>query len=245
MSQPKLQRDDDPKKNCLEKEIRRKLLKNRKERHSPRKPDSGFGSRLGVGKVVTPYNTCPKAVWLSMTSQTDYVSPALVAFIVDQYLCGNQFYKTMATFRNEALPLFNLLSLEEMLNQYILTKRQNERLEEENVMVMQEKNRIQKLLQDIQNALDSFNARSPMSNVTAMITNSVIVPPMENSIKTPLAKPMANVNFSSPIIRVFHKKRKDISTVDESAFAKKRRGRQPRKRKQVPAYTVDVHTDAN
>lgn len=70
-----------------------------------------------------------------------------------------------------------------MLNQYILVKRQNKRLEEENVMVMLEKNRIQKLLQDIQNALDSFNARSPMSNVTAMITNSLIVPPMENSIK--------------------------------------------------------------
>ncbi|BAT97343.1 hypothetical protein VIGAN_09075900, partial [Vigna angularis var. angularis] len=83
-----------------------------------------------------------------------------------------------------------------MLNQYILMKRQNKLLEEENVNVMREKIRIQNLLQDLQNALDSFNARSPMSNVTAMITNSVIVPPMENFIKTP---PVASTSTVFPV----------------------------------------------
>ncbi|KOM58078.1 hypothetical protein LR48_Vigan11g111200 [Vigna angularis] len=171
--------------------------------------------------------------------------------------CGDLAVLRVAkTSKNEGKPFWgcpnykNLLSLEEMLNQYILMKRQNKLLEEENVNVMREKIRIQNLLQDLQNALDSFNARSPMSNVTAMITNSVIVPPMENFIKTPPvaststvfpvqntpslpAKPMANVNFSSPMIREFEKKRKDISTVDGSVVAKKRRGRQPGKKKQV------------
>ncbi|KOM28783.1 hypothetical protein LR48_Vigan583s003400 [Vigna angularis] len=43
-----------------------KLRKNHKMiRHSPRKLDFGFGSRLRVGKVLTPYNACPKAVPLT------------------------------------------------------------------------------------------------------------------------------------------------------------------------------------
>ncbi|WVZ16035.1 hypothetical protein V8G54_013601 [Vigna mungo] len=33
----------------------------KKNRHGPRKPDSGFGSRLRVRKVLAPYNACPKA----------------------------------------------------------------------------------------------------------------------------------------------------------------------------------------
>ena len=49
-------------------------------------------------------------------------------------------------------------------------------------MVMQEKNRIQMLLQDMQNALNSFfYARSPLSNAATIITNSAIVPPIQNS----------------------------------------------------------------
>ncbi|QCE04434.1 hypothetical protein DEO72_LG8g2470 [Vigna unguiculata] len=51
-------------------------------------------------------------------------------------------------------------------------------------MVMQEKNRIQKLLQDIQNGMVSFNARSPMSNVTTIITNFAIARLVEKSIRT-------------------------------------------------------------
>jgi len=55
-------------------------------------------------------------------------------------------------------------------------------------MLMQEKNRIQILLQDIQKATNNFNARSPMSNVTTVVTNPTIVPPMENSIQDPLGR---------------------------------------------------------
>ncbi|WVZ08692.1 hypothetical protein V8G54_022038 [Vigna mungo] len=32
-------------------------------KQGPRKPDSGFGSRLRVGKVLAPYNACPEAKW--------------------------------------------------------------------------------------------------------------------------------------------------------------------------------------
>ena len=183
----------------------------------------------------------------------------------------------------------NVLSLEEILNQYILLKKQHTRLEEEKVMVMQEKNRIQKLLQDIQNGMVSFNAISPMSNVKTIITNSAIARPVENSIRTPPGrcidfmvinelncgyyylflkflssipiltycffllslvtsstivfpmqntmslpiKPTDNKNLSSPMIGVFDKKRKDISTANGSVVAKKPRGRKPGKKKQL------------
>ncbi|QCE04388.1 hypothetical protein DEO72_LG8g2424 [Vigna unguiculata] len=204
-----------------------------------------------------------------MTSAMDNVSQPLVTFIVDQYLCRNQFYQTRATFRNEALPLFaarpsntNVLSLEEILNQYILLKKQHTRLEEEKVMVMQEKNRIQKLLQDIQNGMVSFNAISPMSNVKTIITNSAIARPVENSIRTPPVasstivfpmqntmslpiKPTDNKNLSSPMIGVFDKKRKDISTANGSVVAKKPRGRKPGKKKQLQCTNMSLSSPNN
>ncbi|XP_027905656.1 uncharacterized protein LOC114165192 [Vigna unguiculata] len=183
---------------------------------------------------------------------------ALVAIMVDQYLCRNKFYQTRATYCNEVLPHFsnlppseNLMNLEEILNQYILMKKQNIRLEAEKVMLMQEKNRIQMLLQDIQKATNNFNARSPMSNVTTVVTNPTIVPPMKNSIQDPLAvsstaifpvqnttslpppKPMFDANFTSPMIKVSDMKRKDTLTVDGCAVSKKPRGRPPGKKKQV------------
>ena len=68
------------------------------------------------------------------------------------------------------------------MDQYIYMKKQNNLLDKENVMLMQEKHRIQMLLQDLQNVVDSFNARSsPFSNAAAMIQNSAVLPPMQNS----------------------------------------------------------------
>jgi len=64
-------------------------------------------------------------------------------------------------------------------------KKQNIWLEAEKVMLMQEKNRIQMLLQDIQKGMDNFHARSPMSNVTTVVTNPAIIPLVENSIQNP------------------------------------------------------------
>ena len=68
------------------------------------------------------------------------------------------------------------------MDQYIFMKKQNILLDKENVMLMQEKHRIKMLLQDLQNVLDSFNARSsPLSNAPTMIQNSAVVPPMQYS----------------------------------------------------------------
>ncbi|KAK7382562.1 hypothetical protein VNO80_01464 [Phaseolus coccineus] len=185
-----------------------------------------------------------------MTCERGNVFHPLVAFIVDQYLSRNQFFQTRAIFRNEASSLFansstneNLLSLEEMLNQYVFMKQQNIVLEKEKVMVMQEKNRIQMLLQNMQNALDSFHARSSLSNAATIITNSTIVPPMQSSNRSSpvvasistvfpmqntlslLPIPVDNVSLLSPMIRVLDKKRKDTPIVDGFIVAKKPRDR--------------------
>ncbi|KAK7364662.1 hypothetical protein VNO80_13402 [Phaseolus coccineus] len=206
-----------------------------------------------------------------MTRERSNLSRSLLAFIVDQYLSRNQFSQTQASFRNEASSLFanappnqNLLSLEEMMNQYIFMKKQNTVLDKEKVMLMQEKNRIQTLLQDMQNALDIFNARSPLSNVAAMITNSALVPPIQNSNTTPPPvaptstvfpvqntmslppKPMNNVNFSSPKTRIFDKKRKDSPVVvDGFAVTKKPRGRPPGTKKQVQGINTPLPSPIN
>ncbi|KAK7382563.1 hypothetical protein VNO80_01466 [Phaseolus coccineus] len=197
-----------------------------------------------------------------MTCERGNLSRPLIAFIVDQYLSRNQFSQTRASFLNEASSLFanarpnqNLLSLEEMMYQYIRMKKQNIELVKEKVMLMEEKNRIQKLLQDMQNALDIFNAGSPLSNVAAMVTNSAVVPAVQNSNTTPPVasistvfpvqntmplppKPINNVNSSSPMISVSDKKRKDSPTVVDGSAVAKKRGRPPGKKKQVQGIIV-------
>jgi len=93
----------------------------------------------------------------------------------------------------------NLLTLEGIVDQYIFMKKQNNLLDKENVMLMQEKHRIQMLLQDLQNVLDSFNARSsPFSNAAAMIQNSAVLPPMQNSNRYHPGIPMQNSKRNIP-----------------------------------------------
>ena len=74
LSQPESRRDDDPKRNQFDLEFGKRVWsrhhslflenygKNHKDKARSTKPDSGFGSRLRVGKVLAPYNACPKAV---------------------------------------------------------------------------------------------------------------------------------------------------------------------------------------
>ncbi|XP_014516463.1 uncharacterized protein LOC106774119 [Vigna radiata var. radiata] len=188
-----------------------------------------------------------------MTCARGNISEALIVFIVDRYLCHNQFSQTRATFRNEASTLFvdspaneNLLSLEGIVDQYIFMKNQNILLNKQNAMLKQEKHNTQMLLQNLQNVLDSFHARSSTScNTQAIIQNSAVLLPMLNSnsnipvVSTSTNFPMQNtmsvtptimdnINLSSPMIQMFRQKRKDTPTIDGSKVAKKPRGR-PRK----------------
>ncbi|XP_014516462.1 uncharacterized protein LOC106774118 isoform X2 [Vigna radiata var. radiata] len=141
-----------------------------------------------------------------MTCARGNIPEALIAFIVDRYLCHNQFSQTRATFRNEASTLFvdspaneNLLSLEGIVDQYIFMKNQNILLNKQNAMLKQEKHNIQMLLQNLQSVLDSFHARSsPLCNTQAIIQNSAVLLPMQNN-RNLTAIPMQNSNSNIPV----------------------------------------------
>ncbi|TKY63394.1 hypothetical protein E2542_SST13265 [Spatholobus suberectus] len=185
------------------------------------------------------------------------ITPIQVAFIVDQYLCDNNFSETRSTFRNEASSFItnspnnevwkSSLSLGEMLDEYLWLKEQKVMMDQQRVVVMQEKNRVQMLLQGMQNVINAFNAfrRSTSSNVAVMNANSAVVPQprlwvstitstvatMQNTSNIrPLPKPInTNVdtgNISTPMITVSDKKRKDTQPVNAPTVAKKR-GRPP------------------
>ncbi|KAK7256834.1 hypothetical protein RIF29_30362 [Crotalaria pallida] len=96
------------------------------------------------------------------------VTPQQIAFIVDRYLCDNNFFSTRSTFRSEASSLLShspineapktLLTLGQMLDEYICLKEQKVMLDQERVLVEQEKARVQMLLQGLHNAMSAYNA---------------------------------------------------------------------------------------
>ncbi|XP_047152503.1 uncharacterized protein LOC124824162 [Vigna umbellata] len=216
-----------------------------------------------------------------MTCARGNVPESLIAFIVDRYLYRNQFSQTRTSFRNEASTLFvdspvneNLLSLEGIVDQYIFTKKQNILLHKQNVMLMEEKHKTQMLLQDLQNVLDSFNARSShLSNVASIIQNYAGLPSMQNNRNLPgnlmqnsnrnipvvstvtdfpmqntmsvTPRLMDNINLSSPRITMFQQKRKDTSTIDGCKVAKKPRGRPSGRKNQVQGINTLLPSPSN
>ncbi|TKY63393.1 hypothetical protein E2542_SST13264 [Spatholobus suberectus] len=203
------------------------------------------------------------------------ITPVQVAFIVDQYLRDNNFSETCSTFRNEASSFIanspinevskSSLSLAEMLDEYAWLKEQKVMMDQQRVVVMQEKNRVQMLLQGMQNVMNAFNAfwKSPSSNVAVMNANSAVVPQPRLCNKTPpgvstitsTVATMQNtsniqsfpksintnvdtVNISTPMISVSDKKRKDTQAVDALTVAKKPRGRPPGRK--IPVQGVIV-----
>ncbi|KAG2404738.1 uncharacterized protein HKW66_Vig0243850 [Vigna angularis] len=101
------------------------------------------------------------------------VTPNQIAFIVDRYLCDNNFSITRSSFRTEASSLIanspiheapkSLLTLGEMLDEYICLKEQKVMLDQERIVVEQEKKRVQMLLQGMQNVMTAYNASGNLS----------------------------------------------------------------------------------
>ncbi|XP_031128890.1 uncharacterized protein LOC116030715 [Ipomoea triloba] len=97
------------------------------------------------------------------------VTPAQVAFIVDCYLADNNLSKTRSAFRSEAPHLFSkspvqhspkVLSLGELLDEYIRLKEQKLLMDQERGNLEQEKFRLQNLLKGMQDAMNAYNAGS-------------------------------------------------------------------------------------
>ncbi|QHO53970.1 uncharacterized protein DS421_2g52650 [Arachis hypogaea] len=198
-----------------------KITMGKQASSKPRRPDS-----LGKGKVT----------------------PIQIAFIVDRYLCDNNYSETRTAFRNEASSLLtnspihkapkSLLSLGEMLDEYVCMKEQKVMVEQERVLVEQEKNRVQMLLNGIQNVMNAFNAttssrsivapsnRTPPPGVSTTMQNASTV----HSLPQPINTNTESANFSIPVLNLSDRKRKDTIAVDVSSAAKKSRGKSSNRR---------------
>ncbi|KAJ1420092.1 Isoamylase 3, chloroplastic [Sesbania bispinosa] len=146
----------------------------------------------------------------------------------------------------------SLLSLSEMLDEYICLKEQKVMMDQERVILEQEKNRVQMLLQGMQNVMNTYNAsRSlPASTVPVMNTKSAVVPQpkLDNRIPpgvattttaTPSTQNTSNIhslpqsvntnvetgNLSTPTMSVSDRKRRDTKAMDAPSVAKKSRSR--------------------
>ncbi|XP_010528638.1 PREDICTED: uncharacterized protein LOC104805691 [Tarenaya hassleriana] len=96
------------------------------------------------------------------------VTPMQVAFLVDRYLCDNRFSETRSVFRSEAASLMSkspacevresLMTLDDIINEYICLKEQKVMADQERSRLEQEKARVQNLLQGMQDVMNAYNA---------------------------------------------------------------------------------------
>ncbi|CAH9130580.1 unnamed protein product [Cuscuta epithymum] len=100
------------------------------------------------------------------------VTPAQVAFIVDCYLGDNNLSKTRYAFRSEAPHLFSkspaqestkVLSLGELLDEYISLKGQKLAIDQERGHLEQEKLRLQNLLKGMQDVMNAYNGSANLN----------------------------------------------------------------------------------
>ncbi|KAK7390610.1 hypothetical protein VNO78_25925 [Psophocarpus tetragonolobus] len=195
------------------------------------------------------------------------ISPFLVALIVDQYLNDNNLPQTQFIFRHEASSLFadslidkelkSLLKLEMMLDEYMSLKQYKGMLDQQMIEVMQEKHRIRLLLQSLQNSIHLYNIPSSASpNDTIMKNNSAVVSQPRLCTNTPsgvstatqsqpvsLRNNVETQNFSSPMISLSGKKRKDTQTINVPAVTKRPRGRPPSRK--LPIQVLQCLNDNN
>ncbi|XP_028783499.1 uncharacterized protein LOC114739583 [Neltuma alba] len=181
------------------------------------------------------------------------VTPIQIAFIVDRYLCDNNYSETRSIFRNEASSLIanspmqeapkTLLSLGEMLDEYICLKEQKVILDQERVRMDQEKYRVQMLLQGMQNVMTAYNASGnlpgPAPNLPAPAAKSMAPQPQitnksPSGIPTPMqstmniqTRPQSTITQAEAthMMNPSDRKRKDTKAVDAPSAAKKTRGR--------------------
>ncbi|KAK7294613.1 hypothetical protein RJT34_17502 [Clitoria ternatea] len=199
------------------------------------------------------------------------VTPTQIAFIVDRYLCDNNFSSTRSTFRNEASSLIanspiqhvpkSLLTLGEMLDEYICLKEQKVMLDQERVIVDQEKNRVQMLLQGMQNVMTAYNASGNLPIPAAKSAVVAIPQPtfsnkslpgnltsMQSKVNTQSLPQSSNsnaerTNFSTPMMNVSDRKRKDTQAVDAPLVVKKSRGRSSSKKIPVQGQNAVEQSD--
>ncbi|RAL39288.1 hypothetical protein DM860_002821 [Cuscuta australis] len=109
------------------------------------------------------------------------VTPAQVAFIVDCYLGDNNLSETRSAFHSEAPHLFSksppqestkVLSLGELLDEYVCLKGQKLAVDKERGLLEQEKLRLQNLLKGMQDVMNAYNASATLNTPPALVSSS-------------------------------------------------------------------------
>ncbi|KAL8152746.1 hypothetical protein V2J09_010506, partial [Rumex salicifolius] len=125
------------------------------------------------------------------------VTPVQVAFIVDCYLASNNFSATRSLFRSEASSLLpkceafkGLLSLEEMLDEYVCLKEQKVMLDQTMSHMNREKTRLQTLFGGKHNFLSAYNESAALNCTTSPL------PPSSNC--SPVPSVLSNTMDFSP-----------------------------------------------
>ncbi|XP_074280836.1 uncharacterized protein LOC141605827 [Silene latifolia] len=153
------------------------------------------------------------------------VTPFQVAFIVDRYLADNKFSQTRSAFRSEASSLISksslnqapksLLSLGELLDEYIWLKEQMVMIEQEKCGLAQERCRIQTLLRGMQGVMNAYNSAAavnclpppqlpvlpPPTSIPISSSNGYPASgtPVMTSVTTTQTVKMDHANFKTPI----------------------------------------------
>ncbi|KAL8252643.1 hypothetical protein R6Q59_036336 [Mikania micrantha] len=158
------------------------------------------------------------------------VTPVQIAFIVDRYLSDHNFVRSRTTFRTEASHLISkspvneapksLLSLGDMLDEYICLKEQKVLLNQEKNRLEQEKFRVQTLLRGMQDAMNAYTHAPPSA--------PLVRPNLASPAPAPVMMPTSNTlsettNFSTPTTsQQTLKRRKNSKDAPGAPLASKR-----------------------
>ncbi|GKE42318.1 hypothetical protein Tco_1469602, partial [Tanacetum coccineum] len=163
------------------------------------------------------------------------VTPVQVAFIVDRYLSDNNFVQTRSAFRSEASHLIakspvneaprSLLSLGDMLDEYICLKEQKIIISQDKTRLDHEKLKVQNLLKGMQDVMNTYNDNAPSSSaLPAPVVMPVApaaaanFPVMSASRPSKLISQHANYSTATTTSQTALKKRKKSKDVSSAAL---------------------------
>ncbi|XP_022636002.1 uncharacterized protein LOC111241605 [Vigna radiata var. radiata] len=125
------------------------------------------------------------------------------------------------------------LNLERILDEYIFLKRKNLILNQERVAVMQEKYRVEKLVQEVQNVVDAYRSFQRLIPINIPVTNKT-----PSGVCSCSTSSVQNTNTYNKIHMQQSNKRKNSEAIDAPTIARKPRGRPPGKKNQVKGLNV-------
>lgn len=204
------------------------------------------------------------------------VTPVQIAFIVDRYLADNNYSQTRSSFRTEASSLISkspireapktLLTLADILDEYISLKEQRVTMDHHQCRLDQEKCRVQNLLQGMQTVMNAYNSSAAVPSLPAippvstqsmaMLPNtdpSIVSPagypayntPVATSMSKPLQTNIECTNFCTPMANLPSTKKRQGSKIAPDALPASKKSSSQLNTMQLPTKVSDKATKSN